>query len=82
MDQDPMFQVLLYLKNSYNTVDIGHLLTKLEGYIAGPHMCRLLEVFWEKQDIVTCQNRYHSRTSEKPGGELRVDSYRLSCLIL
>ena len=62
VSQDPMFLVFLDLRNSYDAVDRGRLLTTLEGYSAGPHMCRLLAVFWEKQDIVTCQNGYHSCT--------------------
>ena len=48
MDQDPLLLVFLELKKAYDTVDRGQLLTTLEGYGAGPHMCRILQKFWEK----------------------------------
>ena len=31
----------------------------MEGYGAGPQMCRLLEIFWAHQQVVTRQNGYH-----------------------
>ena len=57
--QAPLFLVFLCLCKSYDTVDCGFLLTTLEGYVAGPHMCRLLAVFWDKQEVFTRQNGYH-----------------------
>ena len=41
-------------------MDCGQLLTTLEGYGAGTHMCRLLAVFCYQQEVATQQNRYHS----------------------
>ena len=40
-------------------MDQGHLLTTLEGYNAGPHMRKLLEVFWYRQGFFTRQKGYH-----------------------
>ena len=60
LEQDPLFLVFVYLKNSYDTVDCGRLMMTLEGYGAGPHMCRLLAVSWEQQEVVIYQNRYHT----------------------
>ena len=56
MYQDPMFLVFLNLQDSYNTIYHGRLLTALEGYGAVPCMCRLLVVFWDQKEVVTCQN--------------------------
>ena len=53
MDQDPMFLVFLDLKKAYVTVDHLHLLMNLEGYDACPHMCTLLTVLWDQQEVVT-----------------------------
>ena len=60
VDQDPLLLVFLDLHKAYLTVDCDHLLTTLEGYGAGTHMCRLLEMFWYQQEVVTHQNGYHS----------------------
>ena len=59
MDQDPLLLAFLNLSKDYDTVDRGRLLTTLEGYGAGPRMCRILEVFWDQQEVVTHQNGYH-----------------------
>ena len=59
MDQEPLFLVFLDLRKVDYTIYCGCLLTTLEGYGAGPHMCRLLETFWEHQEVFTHQNRYH-----------------------
>ena len=59
IDQYPLFLVFLYLQNAYNTVDRGRLLTTLEVNSSGPHVCKLLVVFWNQQEVVTHQNHYH-----------------------
>ena len=38
VDQYPLFLVLLDLRKAYSTLDIGGLLTILEGYGASPHI--------------------------------------------
>ena len=68
MDQEPLFLVFLDLRKVYYTIYCGCLLTTLEGYGAGPHMCRLLAIFWEQQKAITCQNRYHSLDSKATKG--------------
>ena len=57
--QDPLFLVFLDLQKAYYTVDFGCLMTTLEGYGAGTHMCSLLSVFWDQKEVVTCKNGYH-----------------------
>ena len=59
LDQDPLVLIFLDLKKAYATVYRGLLLMTLEVYGAGPHMFRLLETFWEHQEVFTHQNRYH-----------------------
>ena len=49
VDQEPQFLILLDLIKAYGNVDCGRLLMMLEGYGTGPHMCRLLSVFWDQQ---------------------------------
>ena len=59
MEQDPLFLVFIDLQKAYNTVDRGRLLNNLEGYDAGPHICRILAVFWDQQEVTTLQNGCH-----------------------
>ena len=59
VEHNPLFLVFLYLWNSYNTVDRERLIHTLEGYGAGPRMCRLLETFWDHQQVFPRQNGYH-----------------------
>ena len=56
-EQDPLLLVFLDLRKAYDTVDWGRLLANLEVYGAGPHMCKLLAVFWDQQEFVTLKNR-------------------------
>ena len=51
------FQTEIHTK--VTTVDHVCLLTIMEGYKAGPHMYRLLEVFWHQQEVITFQKGYH-----------------------
>ena len=52
MDKEPLFLVSIVLCKAYEMVDRGGLLTALEGYSAGPRMCRLMVVFWYQQEVV------------------------------
>ena len=61
VDQDLLLLVFLDLQKSYNNIDHGRLLTTLEGYGAGPHICRILEVFWNQKEVITHQNGYHNQ---------------------
>ena len=68
VDQDLMFLVFLDLQKAYNNIDRGRLLTTLEGYGSGPHMCSILEVFWNQQEVVTHQNSYHNQHFKETQG--------------
>ena len=59
INQYPIFLLFLDLRKSYETLDQCRLLTTLEGYGAGPHMCRILAEFWDQQEVATHQNEYH-----------------------
>ena len=59
MDQDPLFLVLLDLRKAYKDLDRGRLKQKLAGYGMGPKIWGLLVEFWERQEVVTCQNGLH-----------------------
>ena len=52
VDHDPLFLVFLDLRKSYDTLDRESLIHTLEGYGVGPHMCGLLETFWDHQQVV------------------------------
>ena len=52
VNQEPLFLVFLNLKKAYDTVDHGRLIRTLEGYEAGPQMCKLLATFWDHQEVV------------------------------
>ena len=54
IDQDPLFLVSLNLRKLYETLNWGRLLTTMEVYVSGPHICRILEEFWERQEVFTC----------------------------
>ena len=60
VDQYPLFLRFLDLRKAYDTVDRGWLISSLEGYGAGPHMCNLLATLWAHQEVVTSHNGYHS----------------------
>ena len=76
VDQEPLFLSFLDLCKAQNTVYCGLLLMNLEGYGAVHHMCRLLAVFWDQQDFLPAKRITTNRTTEHPGGTLRVDSFR------
>ena len=52
IDQDPLFLVLLDLRNAYDAVYQERLFVTLEGYGAVPSMCGMLETFWDRQQVV------------------------------
>ena len=58
MYQDPLFLVFLDLRKAYNTVDRDRLFSTLEAYGAVPHMCGLLETFWDFHQVVPRQNGF------------------------
>ena len=59
VDQHPLFLVLIDLIKTYDNLDWGRLLQTLEGYGEGPKLWGLLEGFWSRQEVVTCQNVFH-----------------------
>ena len=56
IDQYPIFLVFLDIRKAYDTMDREHLFITLEGYGSGPHMCGLLENFWDCQQVVPRHN--------------------------
>ena len=52
IDQDPLFLVFLDLRKAYDTVDRDLLIITLEGYVAGPRICGILETFWDCPQVV------------------------------
>ena len=76
VDQDPIFLVFLDLQKAYGTLDRGSILKTLEGYGAGLHICKLLAVFWDQQEVVTRQNRYHGPHFKSTRGAAQLGSYR------
>ena len=59
IDQDPLFLVFLDLWKAYDTVERDRLIITLEGYVAGPRMCGILEKFWECQQVVLSHKGFH-----------------------
>ena len=59
MDQYPLLPIFLNLRKAYDIIDRGGFLKTLEGYGAGPCMCRQLEVFLDQQEVVTLKNGYY-----------------------
>ena len=57
--QDPLLLVFLDLSKAYYIVDQEFLLMTMEGYGAGPHLCRVLDTFWSRQQVVPRHNRFH-----------------------
>ena len=56
IDQDPLFLVFLDIRKAYDTLDQDRLLVTLEGYVAGPWLCEILDTFWECQQVVPIHN--------------------------
>ena len=48
LEQETLLLVFIDLLKAYDTIYRGRLLTALGGYGAGPHMYRLLAVFWDQ----------------------------------
>ena len=59
IDQDPLFLVSLNPRKVYDTLNWGRLLTTMEVYVAGPHICRILEEFWERQEVIKKKSGYN-----------------------
>ena len=57
--QDPLFQVLLYLRKAYDTIDWERLLVTLEGYGMFPHLCGILKTFWGRHQVVPRHNGFY-----------------------
>ena len=51
--------VFIYLRKVCDTVDQELLLITLEGYGEGTCLCRILDTFWEYQQVVAIQNSFH-----------------------
>ena len=47
------------LSKAYDIVYQERLLMTLEGYGAGPCLCRLLETFWGRQQVMPRKNGFH-----------------------
>ena len=59
VDQYPLLLVFLDLRKACNNLERGRLLKKLVGYGMVPKLWCLLVKFWERQEVVTLQNRLH-----------------------
>ena len=40
-------------------MDRGRKVQTLEGYGAGHRICKLMEMFWDQQELASGQNGYH-----------------------
>ena len=59
IDQVPLFLMFLYPHKAYESLEQVLLLATLEGYGAGPHMCGILEEFWERQEVIKKKSGYN-----------------------
>ena len=59
VDQEPPFLLFLYLRKAYKNLERERLLQILAGYRAEPKLHGLLEEFWARQEVVTCQNGFN-----------------------
>ena len=57
--QYPLSLVFLDRRKEYDNLELIRLLTTMEGYGAGTHICGILAEFWEHQEVVTRKNGYH-----------------------
>ena len=55
----PLYLIFLDLRKAYDTLDRERLIATLRDYGAGPCMTRLLEAFWDNQQVVVRQQGYH-----------------------
>ena len=49
---EPLFQVFLYIRKSYDSLDMGQYMEILWEYGMGPNMACLLLYYWDNQQIV------------------------------
>ena len=59
------FQVFLYIRKVYDSLDRGRFLLVLRGYGMGPNLALLLTAYWDRQSIVP-------KTGKFIGKELRT----------
>ena len=59
VNQNPIFLVFIDIQKVSNNLDWGIILQALECYEEEPKLQGLLEEFWSRQEVVTCQNGFH-----------------------
>ena len=52
-------------------MDRDRLLITLEVYVAGPRLCRILETFWDFQQVVLRQNSFHGTSFPITRGKMQ-----------
>jgi hypothetical protein len=67
-DHSAFHGIFLDLKKAYDKLHCGRTMAILRGYRAGPHMCALLQTFWDNQQIVASQAGYYGSPFQAHGG--------------
>ena len=55
---DPLFQVFINVRKSYDSLDRGRFMEILRGYDLGTNLQRLLKRHWEGQKVVPKSGKY------------------------
>ena len=68
IQQKALYVIFIDLKKAYDTVDRERLLQILEMYGMGPRCLRLLRHYWDNQQCVARQGKYHGRAFQPSRG--------------
>lgn len=69
----PLIQVFLDLSKAYDALDRRRIITVLQAYGAGPHVCSILSNFWNQQLVVPRQNGFYGNPFRAERGVTQGD---------
>ena len=70
---EPLFQIFIYVKKSYDSLDRGRCMETLRGYGLVPKLHRLLQRYWDGHRVVPNPGTYYGRPFSTERGVTQGD---------